>query len=72
MGPVFAKFFEDQNELRKKGLLPSSILEIKLATLGIINGFIDQKIQMPFYPKFANNNTSWRSVASDIDIEFRR
>lgn len=22
--------------------------------------------------KFANNNTNWRSVANDVDIEFRR
>jgi hypothetical protein len=57
IGPVFAKLFEDQNALLKKGTLPSSTLEIQLTSLGIINGLVDQKIQMPYYPEFAGNNT---------------
>jgi carboxypeptidase C (cathepsin A) len=57
MGPVFAKFFEDQNQLRASGTLPPSTLVIHVSSLGIINGLIDQKIQMPFYPQFASNNT---------------
>jgi carboxypeptidase C (cathepsin A) len=57
MGPVFAKLFEDQNALRENGTLSPSTLEIQLTSLGIINGLVDQKIQMPYYPKFANNNT---------------
>lgn len=57
MGPVFARFLDRQNELRRSGLLPEKTLEIELTSLGVINGLIDQKVQMPFYPRFANNNT---------------
>jgi carboxypeptidase C (cathepsin A) len=57
-GPVFANVFEQQNSLRLKGVIPiNNTLEIKLTSLGIVNGLIDQRIQMPYYPKFANNNT---------------
>ncbi|KAF2674830.1 alpha/beta-hydrolase [Microthyrium microscopicum] len=54
MGPVFANYFEQQNAAR---MAESQILSIHLSSLGIINGLVDQKIQMPFYPRFANNNT---------------
>jgi serine carboxypeptidase len=57
MGPAFARFFEDQNDLRRSGNLPSTILDIRLSALGIMNGFIDQAVQVPYYPKFAANNT---------------
>jgi carboxypeptidase C (cathepsin A) len=58
MGPVFANYFEQQNLRRAAGLISTvKALEIHLDSLGIINGLIDQKIAMPFYPRFANNNT---------------
>jgi hypothetical protein len=54
MGPVVSKLFETQNALR---LTNSAILHIKLISLGIMNGLVDERIQMPYYPRFANNNT---------------
>jgi hypothetical protein len=69
MGPIFARFLDQQNELRQSGLLPISTLEIELHSLGIINGLIDQQIQMPFYPKFANNN-SYGISASDLTTTY--
>ncbi|KAF2690181.1 carboxypeptidase S1 [Lentithecium fluviatile CBS 122367] len=57
-GPTFADYFEDQNERRRSGeISANNTLEIKLATLGIINGLVDMLIQMPFTASFVFNNT---------------
>ncbi|KAF2434568.1 alpha/beta-hydrolase [Tothia fuscella] len=57
-GPVFADLFEEQNDLRKNSsLLASNSLDIRIVSLGIINGAVDAKIQVPYYAKFAANNT---------------
>ncbi|KAK0645143.1 Carboxypeptidase S1-like protein A [Lasiodiplodia hormozganensis] len=57
-GPTFARLFEDQNAKRNNGTISSAdTLEIKLTSLGIINGFIDIMIQAPYYASFGNNNT---------------
>ncbi|KAJ4295345.1 hypothetical protein N0V90_007356 [Kalmusia sp. IMI 367209] len=57
-GPTFADFFEDQNERRRTGELPvNNTLEIKLASLGIINGIVDTLIQTPAMASFVFNNT---------------
>jgi carboxypeptidase C (cathepsin A) len=57
-GPVFADVWSKQNEKRRSNELPrNSTLEINLAALGIINGCVDDLIQTPSYPAFANGNT---------------
>ncbi|KAI4240433.1 MAG: hypothetical protein L6R40_005144 [Gallowayella cf. fulva] len=57
-GPLFAAHFESQNALRRSGKLPKNkTLEIRLASLGIIQGCVDDAVQGRFYPIFANNNT---------------
>lgn len=57
-GPIFADYFEAQNDLLHAGKLPvQTTLEIKLASLGIMNGLVDWRIQVPYYAKFASNNT---------------
>ncbi|TKA34090.1 hypothetical protein B0A50_00070 [Salinomyces thailandicus] len=57
-GPVFARYFEQQNTLRDNGTLPlNSSLAIRLESVGIINGQIDDAIQTAYYPIFAYNNT---------------
>ncbi|KAL5433523.1 hypothetical protein PMIN07_011279 [Paraphaeosphaeria minitans] len=57
-GPIFADFFEDQNDRRRAGLIPAnSTLEIKLDSLGIINGLVDTAIQTPAMVSFVYNNT---------------
>lgn len=56
--PVFATYFEQQNEARLIGTIPSnSSLAIQLQTVGIINGKIDDLVQDYYYPSFAYNNT---------------
>lgn len=57
-GPAFATFWELQNLRRHNGSLSSNrTLEIRLSTLGIMQGCLDDLVQGPFYPIFANNNT---------------
>lgn len=57
-GPAFASFWESQNQLRRIGSIPSnSTVEIHLASLGIIQGCVDDLVQGEYYPRFASNNT---------------
>ncbi|KAK5108220.1 hypothetical protein LTR62_008676 [Meristemomyces frigidus] len=57
-GPVFARYFEERNQLRSNGSLPNnSTLAIQLESVGIINGLVDDLIQDATYPSFAYNNT---------------
>lgn len=67
-GPVFARYFEEQNDLRANGTLASNVsLAIKLESVGIINGQIDDAIQDYYYPLFAYNNTYNEQVISQTD-----
>ena len=67
-GPAFATFWERQNLLRKNGSIPSNkTLEIRLSSLGIVQGCVDDLVQGSFYPIFANNNTYGIQALSLID-----
>ena len=57
-GPAFATLWEQQNLLRKNGSISNNkTLEIRLSSLGIMQGCVDDLVQGRFYPIFANNNT---------------
>lgn len=57
-GPSMASFFMEQNERRKSDPVFANItLEVELTSLGILNGWIDLLVQMPYFPKFAYSNT---------------
>jgi carboxypeptidase C (cathepsin A) len=57
-GPAFATLWTQQNRLRSNGTLSQNgTIDIKLASLGIVNGCVDDLIQAPYYPAFAMNNT---------------
>jgi carboxypeptidase C (cathepsin A) len=67
-GPTFANYFEEQNAKRENGTIPkNSTLEIKLASLGIVNGLIDSLIQDYYYATFAYNNTFGIQTISQTD-----
>ncbi|KAL9598257.1 MAG: hypothetical protein Q9219_004616 [cf. Caloplaca sp. 3 TL-2023] len=67
-GPLFATHFESQNALRRAGKLPKDkTLEIRLASLGIMQGCVDDLVQGKFYPLFANNNTYGIKALSLVD-----
>ena len=55
---AFASLWNEQNQKLINGtLLTKGALEIKLATVGIVNGCVDDLIQGSYYPKMANNNS---------------
>ncbi|OSS47146.1 hypothetical protein B5807_09919 [Epicoccum nigrum] len=54
-GPGFYDYFYQQNEAIRNGTVKG--VELRMDTLGIINGIIDDQIQAPYYPEFAVNNT---------------
>jgi carboxypeptidase C (cathepsin A) len=57
-GPAFAALWDKQNKKRLNGTIPmSGSLAIKLVSLGIVNGCVDDLIQAPYYPVMAVNNT---------------
>lgn len=57
-GPAFATIWEEQNLRRSNGTLArNTTVEIKLLSLGIVNGCVDDLVQAPFYPAMAVNNT---------------
>ena len=57
-GPAFASLWEQQNLRRSNGTLSKNgTIDIKLASLGIVNGCVDDLIQAPYYPVMAINNT---------------
>lgn len=67
-GPAFATHWEKQNMLRRTGgILKNKSLEIRLTSLGILQGCIDDLVQGRFYPIFANNNTYKIEALSLVD-----
>lgn len=56
-GPTFADFFEEQNDRRNSGVLPSNTLEIQVDSVGIINGVVDILTGMISIANFTRNNT---------------
>jgi carboxypeptidase C (cathepsin A) len=56
-GPIFADFYEEQNNRRKNGIIPSSALEIRLGSLGIVNGMLDVPTAAVAALNYAYNNT---------------
>ncbi|KAN0098554.1 alpha/beta-hydrolase [Hyaloscypha variabilis] len=57
-GPAFATIWEEQNLRRSNGSIArNTTVDIKLLSLGIVNGCVDDIVQGPFYPDMAVNNT---------------
>ena len=67
-GPAFASFWEKQNALRRNSSAArNQTLEIRLASLGIMQGCVDDVVQGRYYPIFANNNTYGIQAISLVD-----
>ena len=54
-GPAFFNYFYKQNQLIAEGTTTGKTFDF--VNLGIINGIIDEYIQVPYYPEFAVHNT---------------
>jgi len=68
---VFAEKWEQQNQKRLTGeLRANSTVQVRLGSLGIVNGCVDQEIQVPYYPIFANSNTYGYKALADEAANF--
>lgn len=70
-GPIFADTWEKENQLRQ--MTPAntnSTRQVQLTSLGIVNGCVDQEIQLALSPKFAVNNTYGFKAYSDESAKF--
>ncbi|KAI4592815.1 hypothetical protein KJ359_010448 [Pestalotiopsis sp. 9143b] len=56
-GPVFASKWQEMNAASVNGSISqNTTVDIRLKSLGIVNGCIDQLIQAPYYPAMATKN----------------
>lgn len=70
-GPIFAETWQAQNQKRLTGALSrNSTVELRLTSLGIVNGCVDKTLQVPMYPNFANNNTYGVKALSNEEANF--
>lgn len=70
-GPIFAETFQEQNQKRLAGVLSANAtLELRLASLGLINGCVDPGIETPLYPLFASENTYGYETLSQVEVEY--
>lgn len=67
-GPAFFNYFQKMNRGIQNGSM--SGVPLTMNSLTIINGIINEKIQAPYYPEFAVNNTYGIKAVNDTGIEF--
>jgi hypothetical protein len=68
-GPVYADYFEQQNDKIASGNITGCAVQLHIDTVGLINACIDIDTQMIFYPEYARNNTYGLDLISDEDYE---
>lgn len=67
---VFAEVWEAQNKRRLDGTLNrQTTLELRLTSVGIVNGYVEPIVQTPFSPAFAINNTYGIKAMSDREAQ---
>ncbi|TVY57102.1 Carboxypeptidase S1-like protein A [Lachnellula cervina] len=69
-GPAFFNYFYEQNQLIENGT--NKGIALNFNTLGVINGIIDEAIQVPYYPEFAVNNTYGIKAYNDTVYDFAK
>ena len=67
-GPTFFDYFQTQNDLIESGQANGT--KLVMDTLGIGNGIISEKIQAPYYPRFAQNNTYGIKAINDTIAQY--
>jgi carboxypeptidase C (cathepsin A) len=69
-GPAFFNYFYDQNAAIQNGTAKGKAFTFN--SLGIINGIISEKIQAPYYPEFAVNNTYGIKAVNDTVYSYMK
>ena len=67
-GPAFFNYFCNQNQAILNGTQSGKAFEF--TNLGIINGLVDEYIQAPYFPLFANNNTFGIKAVNDTVFNY--
>jgi carboxypeptidase C (cathepsin A) len=67
-GPAFFNYFNQQNDAILNGSQTGKSFEF--VNLGVINGIVDEYIQAPYYPLFANNNTYGIKAVNDTVFNY--
>jgi carboxypeptidase C (cathepsin A) len=77
-GPIFADFYEEQNDRRKRGEIPSEALDIRLGSLGIVNGQMGVYVAAVEGLRFIHNNTygiegidltTYQNAVSELNVD---
>ncbi|KAL6708977.1 hypothetical protein ACN47E_002104 [Coniothyrium glycines] len=77
-GPTFADYFEDQNDRRMNESISTKALEIRLGSVGIMNGMLDQLVQTVSVVNFTRDNSyninaidlvTYQNTISEINSE---
>ncbi|KAG8627362.1 hypothetical protein KVT40_004845 [Elsinoe batatas] len=67
-GPTFANYFDEQTDRIQSGdVTANNTIEIRVETLGIVNGIIEDLIQNYYSIQFAYNNTYGLQAISQLD-----
>ncbi|KAI9802779.1 MAG: hypothetical protein M1833_001378 [Piccolia ochrophora] len=69
-GPAFYRYFHAKNQLIANGSMEG--IELNMASLGIINGIVDEAIQAEYYPEFAVNNTYGIRAVNDTVYNYMK
>lgn len=69
-GPAFFNYFQEQNNAIANGSCNGTHLTMN--SLGIGNGIINERIQAPYYPEFANNNTYGIKAVNDTVYNYMK
>jgi carboxypeptidase C (cathepsin A) len=69
-GPAFFNYFYEQNAAIQNGTAKGKAFTFN--SLGIINGIISEKIQAPYYPEFAVNNTYGIKAVNDTVYNYMK
>jgi hypothetical protein len=77
-GPLFADYYESQNDRREKGEISSEALDIRLGSLGIVNGAMEVYGSALFGLEFMYNNTygiegidltTYQNLVSELHVD---
>jgi carboxypeptidase C (cathepsin A) len=67
--PVYADYFEQQNELIASDSYNGSAIALHIDTVGLVNACIDIDTQIDYYPEFAYNNTYSLQLINETQYE---
>lgn len=70
--PVYADYFEQQNDLVANGSINGSAIELHIDTVGLVNACIDIDTQIDYYPEFAYNNTYGLQIINETQYNSAR